>query len=175
MSAARLVMVIALLLMVAVLAIGGLQVAQAQPQTAVYFDSGGDRLVVASGGEIQLESGSTLDIQAGNSMTVAGDWILAQQSETVTGSFSITPESPYIVLSSSLAITSSTTAPITTTGMTAGQMVILRNGNASDAIIIDGTGGTVECKANVTLGASDTLTLIFNGTDWNCVSSYDNS
>jgi hypothetical protein len=34
-------------------------------QTNVYFDSGGDKLVVASGGEIEVQSGGTLDLQSG--------------------------------------------------------------------------------------------------------------
>jgi hypothetical protein len=54
-------------------------------------------------------------------------------------------------------------------------LLIIRNGNAADAITIDGTGGTVECKANVALGAGDIVTLIFDGTDWRCQSVYDNS
>ena len=106
---------------------------------------------------------------------VAGSFILSQQSEIVTATFIITPTAPYIVLSSTGAYTSSTSLPIITTTATTGQLLIIRNGNAADALVIDGTGGTVECKANVTLGASDTLTLIYNGTVWNCVAGYDNS
>lgn len=114
-------------------------------------------------------------LNGGGLRVLGGAFILNQQSETVTATFVITPTSPYIVMTSDTSYTSSTTTPIITTTATAGQVLILRNGNASDALVIDGTGGTVECKANVSLGASDTLTLIFNGSAWNCVAGYDNS
>lgn len=142
---------------------------QADAQNVVcYREQGGAKTVAASGCEYEFRSGSTLDM--------GGALVLSQQSETVTAGFSLTPTSPYVVLSSSAVVTSSTATGIVTTTATAGQVVILRNGNASNAIVIDGTGGTVECKANVSLGAGDTLTLIYNGAgDWNCVSSYDNS
>ena len=107
--------------------------------------------------------------------TLAGGLILTQQSAAVTATFIITPTAPYIVLTSTGAYTSSTTTPIITTTAAAGQVLVVRNGNASDVLIIDGVGGTVECKANVALGASDTLTLIFNGLAWNCLAGYDNS
>lgn len=142
------------------------QPADAQ-NVACYREQGGAKTVAASGCEYEFRSGSTLDM--------GGALVLAQQSETVTAGWSLTPTSPYVVLSSSAAVTSSTSTGIVTTTATAGQLLILRNGNASNAIVVDGTGGTVECKANVSLGAGDTLTLVFNGTDWNCVSSYDNS
>lgn len=167
MRSVKILMGFNLAMLLLLLAAVGLQVAQAQPQTAVYFDNAGDRMVVADGGEIMMQPGAI--------MTTDGSWLLAQQSEAITGGFSITPESPYIVLTSSVVATSSTSTPVVTTTATAGQIIILRNGNASNAITIDGVGGTVECKANVALGASDTLTLIFNGSDWNCLAGYDNS
>lgn len=58
------------LVLVLVLAVG--MPAWAQYQTKVYFDTNGDRMVVASGGELQMESGSTLDVQAGTSLSLSG-------------------------------------------------------------------------------------------------------
>ena len=133
-------------------------------------------------GDLDVDGTSNLDIvdidgaaDFGAAITLNYGLILAPQSETVTATFELVPTSSYIVMTSSAAFTSSATSPITTTGATTGQLLILRNGNASDALIIDGTGGTVECKANVSLGASDTLSLIYNGAEWNCLSGYDNS
>lgn len=120
-----------------------------------------------------VDMASTLDV-AGDT-TLAGDVIYTPQAATVAAGFSLAPTAQYVVMTSAAAVTSSTTVGIITSTATTGQLIILRNGNASDVIIFDGTGGTVECKANVALGASDTLTLIFNGAAWNCVSSYDNS
>lgn len=150
------------------LAGAGLGVVAAQPQTGVYFDNGGNSLVVAESGNLEAQEGAVV--------TLGGSFILAQQSETVTGSFSLDPASPYIVLTSTGgAYTSSTTTPILTATAVAGQVVIIRNGNASDALTLDGTGGTVECKADVVMGAGDVTTLIFNGSTWNCQSVRDNS
>lgn len=124
---------------------------------------------------LELRRNGTPSAQFNSSGQQTGAFVLAQQSATVTATFVITPTAPYIVMTSNAAYTSSTSTPIITTTATAGQILILRNGNASDALVIDGTGGTVECKADVSLGASDTLTLIYNGSKWNCVAGYDNS
>lgn len=140
--------------------------------TPVAHIPNGGGLTIDSGG-LTISSGG-LSVTAG-ALTASGGLRLTAQTETVTGSWTITPTASYIVLTSTLEVTSSTTAAITTTAAVAGDIVVLRNGNASDAINIDGTGGTIECKADVALGASDTLTLIFNGTEWNCIATYDNS
>lgn len=58
---------------------------------------------------------------------------------------------------------------------TTGKLLILHNIDATDVITIDGTGADVECKADIALGLEDTLTLIWNGDDWNCIANYDNS
>lgn len=47
-------------------------------------------------------------------------------------------------------------------GSAAGDLLILRNGNASDEIIVDGAG------------ANDVLTLFGNGSDWTCLALRDN-
>jgi len=127
---------------------------------------------ITAGGLTVTSGGANI---VGGALIASGGIRLTAQAETVTATWVLTPTASYIVMTSSAEYTSSTTTPIITTTATAGDVVILRNGNASDALNIDGVGGTVECKANVAIGASDTLTLIFNGSDWNCVSSYDNS
>ena len=60
-------------------------------------------------------------------------------------------------------------------GTTAGDLLILRNANASDTITIDGTGANVECKTDRALWRADTVTLIWNGSDWVRLSTSDNS
>lgn len=109
-------------------------------------------------------------------LTVGGVMVLPQQTEEITAGFTITPTATYVVLISDGAYTSDTSVPLATTGMITGQLVIIRNGNASDALTIDGTGGTVECKTDRVLGASDIQSLIFNGSEWNCIAAVaDNS
>jgi hypothetical protein len=58
---------------------------------------------------------------------------------------------------------------------TNGTRLLLYNINASQVITIDGTGTTVECKADIVLGSTDTLELFWNGDDWKCIANYDNS
>ena len=120
-------------------------------------------------------TGSTGAVSAAADLDV-GTWInlSAQSAVVVTAGSTITPTGTYQVITSTAAVTTSTTTAIANGGET-GDLLILRNANASNAITIDGTGGNVECKSDVALGAGDTLLLIWNGSDWNCLSSYDNS
>lgn len=128
---------------------------------------------------------NTADIRFGNGTTLGEvtDTVLSfseflgaaeQTAEVVSAGSTIVPTGTYQPLTSASSITTSTTTPITA-GTFTGQLLILVNENASDTITIDGTGGTVECKADVVLGAQDTLTLLWNGADWICLSGYDNS
>lgn len=135
------------------------------------FPNGGG-LTINSGGLTVTSGGLTVN---GGALIASGGLRLTAQSETVAAAWSITPAASYIVMTSSGAVASSTTAPLTTGAAVTGDVVVLRNGNAADTITVDGVGGTVECKADVVLGASDTLSLIYNGTEWNCLAVYDNS
>lgn len=105
-----------------------------------------------------------------------GDWasISAQSPISVTAGAIITPTGTLQLLTSAGAVTCSTTTCIAD-GAATGDVLILLNNNASDAITIDGTGGNVECKADKALGAKDILTLIWGGSDWYCISLADNS
>ena len=116
--------------------------------------------------------GETLGVTG--DLTLAADVVVSPVTAiSLTAGAIITPTGIYQPLTSAAAVTCSTTTCIAA-GAT-GQLLILENQNASDAITIDGTGGTVECKADAVLAAGDTLTLIFDGTDWICLSGYDNS
>jgi len=103
-------------------------------------------------------------------------WMIfgVQTAISMTAGSTITPTGTWQPLESGSAITSSATTAVAD-GTTSGDVLIMQNTNASDVIIIDGTGANVECKANVSLGAGDTITLVWNGTNWYCLSVYDNS
>jgi len=119
-----------------------------------------------------------LTVTAGDLIMTAGGVNLAPQGELLTDGQSISSTTVGLIsLTSSAEVTTSATVGIITTTATSGDVLILANNNAADVINVDGTGGSIECKANVALGASDTLTLWYNGTDsvWNCIASYDNS
>jgi len=134
---------------------------------------GGDLTVTGAVNPADLTT--TDDIVVGDDLTVAGlVSIGAQTAISVTAGAVITPTGSLQPLTSAAAVTCSTTRCIEN-GATTGDILILKNDNAADAITIDGTGGNVECKADVVLGAGDTIILIWGGSDWYCLSVYDNS
>lgn len=105
----------------------------------------------------------------------AGDWLHLTASATVAvgSGATITPLGSYQPITSTAGVTTSTSTAIAD-GSAAGDILILRNANASDAITVDGAGGNVECGGNVALGGNDVLTLIWNGSDWSCLALRDN-
>ena len=90
-----------------------------------------------------------------------GDWVNASPRTAVVVSAGsiITPTGTYQPLTSGGVVTTSTSLAIAN-GVETGDLLLLRNANASDAITVDGTGGNVECKTDKALGAGDTLMLI---------------
>lgn len=121
------------------------------------------------------------DLVATDSLSVSGavvgaTWfgLTAQTALVIGAGDSVVPTGSLQPITSATAVTVSTTVPIAA-GTVEGYLLILVNENAADAITIDGTGGTVECKADVVLGARDVLMLEWNGTEWICLTGYDNS
>lgn len=109
---------------------------------------------------------------------LAGDVIVGAQTSisVVLGGVPITPTGMYQPIISAVETTGATVNDVgAPADDTTGKLLILHNINATQVITIDGTGGTVECKSNVALAAQDTLVLLWNGTNWICLSTYDNS
>ena len=126
-------------------------------------------------GDIRLQNGSILDEGTDGVATFSEFFGFAEQTAEVVGAgATIVPTGTYQPITSAAGVTCNTTTCITA-GTFMGQLLILVNENASDTITIDGTGGNVECKSDVVLGAQDSLTLLWNGADWICLSGYDNS
>jgi hypothetical protein len=104
-----------------------------------------------------------------------GTWLkmTSQTAVVVSAGSTITATGTLQPLTSASSVTTSTSLAVGN-GTTAGDLLILRNANASDTITVDGTGANVECKTDTVLGAQDTMTLIWNGADWVCLSTRDN-
>jgi len=104
------------------------------------------------------------------------DWLQidAQTAISVTAGAIITPTGTYQPLESASAVTCSTSTCVAD-GATAGDLLILINTNASDAITIDGTGANVECASDIAMAAGETITLLWDGTDWQCLANFDKS
>lgn len=155
-------------------------------ETAIKVGTGWDSGLTL-GSPAALNAGITVDSTAFSvtdstgavataSSIAVGTWLKlgSQVAVAVTAGSTITPTGTMQPLTSGSAVTTSTSEAIAN-GTTAGDVLILRNANASDTITIDGTGGNVECKTDKVLGAQDTLTLVWNGSDWVCLSISDNS
>lgn len=127
---------------------------------------------------------STLNVDG--AMTLVGDMTCSalvdvgtflnlseQTAISVTAGAILTPTGTYQPLTSAAAVTTSTSCAVYTG--TTGNVVIFVNENASDIITIDGTGGNVECKSDQALGSGDSLMMMWDGLDWQCLSDHDNS
>jgi hypothetical protein len=110
-------------------------------------------------------------------MELGGDFVSgAQATFAVVQGVPITPTGWYNPVTSTTSTAGQAASDIAApTDDTIGKQIVLHNINASQVITFDGAGSTVECKADVALGAGDTATLLWNGDDWNCLSVYDNS
>jgi len=121
----------------------------------------------------RFPNGGGFDVLSGQ--VDIGDWInlSAQSTVAVSNGGTITAAGTYQTITSTAWVTTSTTTAVAD-GSEAGDLLILRNGNASDNITVDGAGANVECGGDVVLGPNDTLLLIWNGSDWVCLANHNN-
>lgn len=132
-------------------------------------------LIIGNGTPTFTQDGE--DAYVEGTMEMATDWVMGAQSTiSVVLGIPITPTGLYQPIESAVQVTGGLVSSIAAPDdNTIGKRLVVHNINASQVITIDGTGATVECKADVVLGAQDTLELLWNGTDWICLSGYDNS
>ncbi|HUT19724.1 MAG TPA: hypothetical protein VM366_11230 [Anaerolineae bacterium] len=125
----------------------------------------GETLAVAGDGTVGGTFGVTGVTTLAANASVGGLFCMVEQTFiSVTAGLSITPTTSYIGLQSAAAVTTGTTIAITD-GSKAGQILVLVNENASDAITIDDGANTL-LSGDAVLGASDTLLLIWDGATW---------
>ena len=178
---------------IAILAAFGYNVIVVQPQIAAIEQTQQQILgLVQAGAGEQGIAGQTVtgftsvnvtdDLAVGDDLTAldaaigdltADDWLILTPSTviSVTSGGIITPTGTLQGLTSAGAVTTSTSTAISN-GTTSGQLLILFNKNASDAITIDGAGANVECGGNQALGATDALVLQWQTDDWECLAKY---
>ena len=115
----------------------------------------------------------TDDATVSGLMTVGEYGIYSEQTVVVcTEGAPITATGTYQPITSTAAITTSTTCAVYS-GTVAGQLVYLVNENASNAIIVD-DGANTDLGGNVTLGAGDILKLLWDGANWLGMGTADN-
>jgi hypothetical protein len=154
---------------------------------------------VQSAGEIEVLSGGILDVQAGATFapTLSGDITFVnsgtlgeavdtvldlseflafteQTAISVTAQAIITPTGTYQPLTSAAAVSTSLTTAIAD-GAVNGQILILVNENAADAItIVDGANTKMGGDKVLTGGEGDGLGVQWDGADWLCMWYNDN-
>lgn len=107
---------------------------------------------------------------------MAGGYFAAgEQSVCVVGTqFSITPTGTYQPITSTAAVSTSLTTAIIS-GTVNGQLLILANENATDAItIVDGANTKLGGDKVLTGGEGDNIYLVWDGADWLCIGYNDN-
>lgn len=180
-------------LIITVLGVFGYNVIVVQPQLAAIEQTQRQILgVVQAGAGEQGIAGQTVtgftsvnvtdDLAVGDDLTAldgtigdltADDWLILTPSTviSVTSGGIITPTGTLQGLTSASAVTTSTSTAIAN-GTTSGQLLILHNKNATDAITVDGAGANVECGGNQAIGPTDHLVLQWQTDDWECVAKF---
>jgi 3D (Asp-Asp-Asp) domain-containing protein len=127
--------------------------------TDCYHMQGGNKWVCDNGGEIELQEGAVLDIQAGATASINTMLFPVSTAQTVTQNAQITPVGTFHRLTSAASVS---TADIEI--LDAGTVVVLVN-VGSNTITISDTG-TLKLSGDIALGANDTVTLLSDGTNW---------
>jgi hypothetical protein len=137
-------------------------------------------------GALNADGGIAVDT---SNFTVSGTTgAVATASTVAIGTFAIAGKAATVVVTEGSTITAlGTYQPITSTavvstslvtaianGATAGQMLIIVNANAADAITIVNGANTV-AKADIVLGTKDVAAFMWDGADWVCLFVRDNS
>jgi hypothetical protein len=124
--------------------------------------------------DLRLENGETIDNGTDTVISFSAFVGAAEQTPLVlTEGGTITPTGTYQPITSATAITTSATTAIAN-GVKNGQLLILVNENASDAIIVKDSANT-HLSGDLTLGNDDTLMLIWDGADWLEIGTSNNS
>jgi hypothetical protein len=118
---------------------------------------------------VETEVQGTLDVheEANFVRSVAVGTTLGITKTTIamTEGLIITNLSGYVSLTTTGAVTGSVSTAIAD-GATGNNFLIIENGGAHDVIIKDGANTKFSGDLTLTGGANDTLTVLWNGTDW---------
>jgi len=125
--------------------------------------------------DIVFQNGTELEEVTDTVLTFSEFLAAKEQTACVVGaSYSITPTGTYQPLTSIAPVTTSATTAIIS-GTVNGQLLILVNENAADAIIIlDGANTKLGGDKTLTGGEGDTIFLMWDGADWLAVGYNDN-
>lgn len=126
-------------------------------------------------GTITLANSETIGNTTDTVIDVSAFFAFSEASVVVvTAGATITPVGSYQPITSTAAVTTGTSTAIAN-GVKNGQLLVLVNENASDAIVID-DGANTNLGGNKTLtgGEGDAIWLFWDGSDWLCIGYNDN-
>lgn len=103
---------------------------------------------------------------------VTSTFDLVPGAETLTNTFTLSANPAYIWASSTAAVTSDTTTAIVD-GQYQGQLLLIKN-DGSFNVIVKNSANTDLGTADVTLGATDEMLVVWDGADWNKLFVADN-
>jgi len=132
-----------------------------------------DPATAISSADIRFQNGTELEEVTDTVLTFSEFLAAKEQTACVVGAqTSITPTGTYQPLTSTAAVSTSLTTAIIS-GTVNGQLLVLVNENASDAItIVD--GANTNLSGDAVLGADDTLMVMWDGNDWLEIAQGDN-
>ncbi len=134
--------------------------------TGISSDSS-DNIVLAGG---VLFANAT---SGGTGTSTSGKLVLTSASSTVSASSTFNPSgTTHIVTGNGAAVTLNTTTGITA-GIAGGRVLVLVGGSDSNTVTVPDSGNC-SLQSNRTLGAGDTLVLVWNGSAW-CEVSFSNN
>jgi len=127
------------------------------------------------GGDVTLENGGTIG-EATDTVVDLSEFLAftEQTAVSLTAQLTITPTGTYQPLTSASAVSTSLTTAIAD-GVVNGQILILVNENAADAItVVDGANTKMGGDKVLTGGEGDCIFLIWDGADWLAFGYNDN-
>lgn len=148
------------------------EIRDAATPVAQFPDGGGFDLSV---GVITMSNDETIGNATDTVIDVSAFFAFAEASVvTLSANGTITAVGSYQPITSTAAVTTSTSTAIAN-GVKNGQLLVLVNENASDAIVID-DGANTQLGGNKTLtgGEGDAIWLMWDGSDWLCIGYNDN-
>jgi hypothetical protein len=131
------------------------------------FNAGATRVLVDASGNVGIgpntSPGAKLDVQGDT--IVRGLFSLASSSVTVASGGTLAPTTSYLKVNSFTSVALSGTTAIAD-GTAIGNVLVLQGPASATSVTIPNAANTKLGAASRVLGTGDTLTLIWDGSDW---------
>lgn len=135
-------------------------------QTKCYHEQGGDKWTCVSGGEIEMRTGATLDIQSGvtasiNDLVISDTINIDDNVSTITGTQTLTPTASVYLFNPA----STLTLTLATGGAAVGDFLWISNITSTASVVVVNTGATAG-GSDRTIALDDTIGFIFANGKW---------